>query len=235
MNKRYGSNYPTNRRRASKPAQSYKQLRFGVPRQARRCSKVTHQPPFMPPEDWFEPSDELSETYQVVVRSPGAGYRHVITEEDVRERLSLLPSHLLLNLDVVCLSGITRKKSRYPLYGMQWGTTIYLYPMEDSLVESFGRPPTPAQQVEARMFGAQWVHPEPGLWQLAWTESQLRDFYLNNVLIHELGHLLDERNSSTADRERYAEWFAIHYGYKPTRNGVAVNRGTKPRRRHHRK
>ena len=188
----------------------------------------------MPPEDWFEPSDELSEEYQVVTRSPGANYRHVVTEADIRDRLGRLPSQLLLNLDVVCLSGITRKKSRYPLYGMQWGTTIYLYPMEESLVENFGRPPTPAQQVEAKMFGAQWLHPEPGLWQLVWSESQLRDFYLNNVLIHELGHLLDERNRNTTDRERYAEWFAIHYGYKPTRARASTHRGGKHRRRHHR-
>ena len=34
-----------------------------------------------------------------------------------------------------------------------------------------------------------------------------------SILIHELGHLLDQRNSTTIDRERYAEWFAIAHGY----------------------
>lgn len=233
MSKRIGSNHRTHRKRTPKPAQSYKQLRFGVPRRARRCSKVTHQPPFMPPEDWFPPKEELTEDYRVIVREPGNGYRHLVTENEVRERLALLPAHHLLDLDVVCFSGITRKKSRYPLYGMQWGTTIYLYPMDASLVENFTRPPTPAQQVEARMFGATWSHPEPGLWQLVWTEEQLRDFYLNNVLIHELGHLLDVRNRNTADRERYAEWFAIHYGYRPSRTAQGKPRKRKPRRRHH--
>ena len=54
-------------------------------------------------------------------------------------------------------------------------------------------------------------------WQLVWTEEAIRDFYLNNVLIHELGHILDSRNTSHRDRERYAEWFALEMGYKASR------------------
>jgi hypothetical protein len=70
---------------------------------------------------------------------------------------------------------------------------------------------------------------------LCWTESAIRDFYLNNVLIHELGHLLDSRNSGFADRERYAEWFAVRYGYLAT--GGRKARETVPRivRRRHAK
>jgi hypothetical protein len=49
-----------------------------------------------------------------------------------------------------------------------------------------------------------------------WTEQAVRDFYLNNILIHELGHLVDQRNTRTIDRERYAEWFAVEYGYRAT-------------------
>ena len=41
-----------------------------------------------------------------------------------------------------------------------------------------------------------------------------QDFYLNNILIHELGHLVDERNTGYIERERYAEWFAVQYGYR---------------------
>ena len=35
----------------------------------------------------------------------------------------------------------------------------------------------------------------PDVWKLIWTEQSIKDFYLNNILIHELGHLLDDRNS----------------------------------------
>jgi hypothetical protein len=98
---------------------------------------------------------------------------------------------------------------------MHWGSSLYVYPIEDNLVEYYDRPPRPAQMIEARMFGGRWRQ-EGDFWKLMWTEQAVKDFYLNNILIHELGHLLDDRNSSYADRERYAEWFALQHGYLAT-------------------
>jgi hypothetical protein len=91
-----------------------------------------------------------------------------------------------------------------------------LYPVEENLVEHYAKPPCPAVYNEARMFGGRWIQEGSG-WSLEWTRPALEDFYLNNVLIHELGHLVDHRNNSYRDRERFAEWFAIEFGYKPTR------------------
>ena len=65
-----------------------------------------------------------------------------------------------------------------------------------------------------------WLH-EDDQWRLIWTEQAIRDFYLNNVLIHELGHILDDRNNSNRDRERFAEWFALEVGYKGSRQELA--------------
>lgn len=77
---------------------------------------------------------------------------------------------------------------------MQWGTTLYLYPIEESLVEYYSQPPRPSQLNEARMYGGRWVNHGHDGWQLIWTEAAIRDYYLNNILIHELGQLLDNRN-----------------------------------------
>jgi hypothetical protein len=85
------------------------------------------------------------------------------------------------------------------------------------------------------MFGARWEPLENGRWRLIWSEEALRDFFLNNVLIHELGHVLDQRNTTVKDRERYAEWFALEHGYKPTRR-AAIAAGALEKlvvRRHH--
>ena len=71
----------------------------------------------------------------------------------------------------------------------------------------------------AKMYGGRWREPSQGVWTLHWPEDAIQDFYLNNILIHELGHLLDDRNSSYIDRERYAEWFAIEHGYRATGGG----------------
>jgi hypothetical protein len=181
-----------------------------------RISSAALRGPYLPPEEWYEPAEQRAGDYAVVVRPAGQGYRHIITEEDIRGRLAQLPAWMLVGLDVVQLSTMTRKKRRAPCYGMQWGSTIYLYPIEESLIESFGKPPRPQQKIEAAMYGARWEQLH-GQWRLIWTEAALRDFYLNNVLIHELGHILDSRNSRYLDRERYAEWFAVEHGYKASR------------------
>ncbi|MBA4015968.1 MAG: hypothetical protein C0483_02140 [Pirellula sp.] len=169
----------------------------------------------MPPETWYEPR-ENAQGYRVVVQDAGAGYRHVVTPGEVRDRLAMLPAEFTADLQIVQLSRMTRKKRSMPLYGMQWGPSIYLYPIEESLVESYSHPPTPAQLTEARMYGGHWEPAGSGGWRLVWTMEAVKDFYLNNILLHELGHLLDNRNTRTVDRERYAEWFAVHYGYLPT-------------------
>ncbi len=40
----------------------------------------------------------------------------------------------------------------------------------------------------------------------------LRRFYLRDVLMHEIGHHVDSRNTAVKDREKYAERFARLYG-----------------------
>ncbi len=201
---------------------------------ARRVQLGTRneQAPFSPPEDWHEPTGENTD-YEIVVQSPGDGYRHILTPDQIRDRLAELPAHFLNDLEVVQLSRMTRKKQSFPCYGMQWGATLYLYPLEESLEEIFYAPPRPEVINEAKMFGGRWDRPSVGVWRLTWSPSAIEDFYLNNILIHELGHLLDDRNSGYTDRERYAEWFAIRYGYQTS--GGREARRPQVRRRHHRK
>ena len=185
--------------------------------------------PFLPPEDWHEPFED-GRDYRIVTQDPGRNYRHVVTAQEVRDRLSRLPERFLEVLEVVQLSRMTRKKQNYPCYGMQWGSTIYLYPMEVGLTETYVRPPKPAQFNEARAYGGQWRQQGNGRWQLQWNERHIKDFFLENILIHELGHMLDDRNTSYADRERYAEWFATRYG-NPLKSRSPRKRDF--RRRHH--
>ena len=188
-----------------------------------RISSVALRGPYLPPEQWHEPQEQMTGRFSVIVQAAGLGYRHVLTAEDVRRRLAELPAWMTKPLEVVQLSQMTRKKRCAPCYGMQWGSTIYLYPIEETLIESFAQPPKPAQRIEAAMYGARWQN-EHRNWRLMWTEDSIRDFYLNNVLIHELGHILDNRNTSHRDRERYAEWFALEMGYKASRRKELAER-----------
>ncbi|MFO1021640.1 MAG: hypothetical protein U0903_13230 [Planctomycetales bacterium] len=172
---------------------------------------------FGPPENWYEPRGHGRVKY--IVQPAGEGYVHPVTAKEVKERLAQLPKEFTRSLEVVQFSQMTRKRRNFPCYGMQWGMTVYLYPIEASLVETYIAPPKPAQQIEAKMFGGVWQR-EGNMWTLTWTPDALKDFYLNNVLIHEVGHLNDPRNSRSVDRERYANWFAIEYGYRASRGIV---------------
>ncbi|MCH8922427.1 MAG: hypothetical protein IIA67_04685 [Planctomycetes bacterium] len=194
--------------------------------------------PFVPPEDWHESrrtgESDLSNTgYRIVVQPPGPGYRHVVTPDEVRQRLGQLPPALLKPLEIIQFSQMTRKKMSFPCYGMQWGSSLYLYPLEEELVEYFAQPPKPALMNEVKMFGGRWIQDRGNQWRLVWSERAIKDFYLNNILIHELGHLLDDRNSGYVDRERFAEWFALEHGYKPTRKIIRRGKKQLVRRRHH--
>lgn len=171
---------------------------------------------FFAPEQWHAPREEGRKP-RFVVEPAGPGYRHPVTVDEIRERIALLPEHFLTSLEVIQLSRMTRKRHHFPCYGMQWGYSVYLYPIQEDWIEVYHHQPVPSREIEARMYGGRWVHVKKNTWHLVWDERTIKDYYLNNILIHEIGHLVDDRNSNPKDRERYAEWFAIEYGFRADR------------------
>ncbi|MDA1017211.1 MAG: hypothetical protein O3A00_22485 [Planctomycetota bacterium] len=180
-----------------------------------RVGETRTAPSFYAIEDWYEATGR--DHVLVRAQQPGDGYIHAVTLDDVRERLAELHPRWTEKLEVVQFSRMTRKRRLFPCYGMQWGSNVYLYPIEESLREAYVRPPRPQQIIEAKMYGGVWSQEGP-LWILSWTPKTIRDFYLNNVLIHEIGHVNDSRNTNFEARERYANWFAIEHGYRHSRS-----------------
>jgi len=188
-------------------------------RPSRKSLKSKNSKPFDAPEVWHEPPERENDEPKVIkyIQQPaGKGYVHPVTVDEIKDRLELLPNRFIDSLEVVQLSRMTRKRTFFPRYGMQWGQTIYLYPIEESLIETYLEQPRPDQLIEARTYGGDWYQ-DREVWRLEWTEETIRDFYLNNILIHEIGHLNDDRNKNFNARERFANWFAIEYGYKMSR------------------
>lgn len=206
--KKRGANGRSNKGRGSvRPATAHR----------KRGSGERERPEFNAAEVWHEPlDDESNNEIRYVTHEPGEGYVHPVTASDVERRLRDFPKKFLKGVDVIQFSPMTNKRRLFPCYGMQWGSTVYLYPIEESLIELYVRPPRPAQLVEAKMYGGHWSQ-DGDLWQLRWTPQAICDFYLNSILIHEIGHINDPRNSSYTDRERFADWFAIEYGYRASR------------------
>lgn len=171
--------------------------------------------PFDAPEIWHEPRGDGK--LRIVNQGAGNGYVHVVDEQDIRKRIAKLPTEFQAGVEVVQLSRMTRKRRLFPCYGLQWGSAVYLYPIEESLEELYLRSPRPAQRIETEMFGGRWIQ-DGQFWRLVWTRKTVRDYYLNNVLIHEIGHINDHRNKNFRDRERFADWFAIEYGFRASRS-----------------
>jgi hypothetical protein len=181
----------------------------------RRGSGLAQGQPFDAPEIWHEPRGDGD--IRFVVHPPGPGYIHPVTMDEVHERIQQLPEEFQTDVETVQFSRLTRKRRLFPCYGLQWGTAVYLYPIEESLEELYLRAPRPEQRIETEMFGGRWVQ-DGRHWWLIWDQDTIRDYYLNNVLIHEIGHINDNRNTRFIDRERYADWFAVEYGYRCSRN-----------------
>ena len=78
-------------------------VRFRLARDVRSREPATVREPFAPPEDWHEPHNHGG-AYRVIVQAPGEGYCHVVTPEQIRERLATVPQEFLRGLEVVQLS-----------------------------------------------------------------------------------------------------------------------------------
>lgn len=180
----------------------------------RRGVGLATGPRFDAPEIWHEPRGDGK--LLCIVQEPSAGYVHPIKEAETRDRIAQLPSQFREGVEYVQFSRMTRKRRLFPCYGLQWGTAVYLYPIESNLEELYCCAPSPQQKIETERFGGRWIQ-DGSHWWLIWTERTIHDFYLNNVLIHEIGHINDHRNTNFADRERYADWFAVEYGYRVSR------------------
>ena len=187
----------------------------------RRGAGLASGPQFDAPEVWHEPRGDGQ--LEFIVQPPGSEYIHPVSTEEICERIGELPREFQRGVEYVQLSRSTRKRQLFPCYGLQWGTTIYLYPIEENLEELYIRAPRPQQRIETEMFGGRWVQ-DNSFWWLIWTEHTIRDYYLNNVLIHEIGHINDTRNRRFIDRERFADWFAIEYGYRASRRRYRASR-----------
>lgn len=186
-----------------------------------------------PPETWYSPTESSSEAVKIKAMKPGKGFVHAVTVKDVTSTLERVSSSFLERLDRIQLTSMTKKKRTQSMYGLQWGSTVYLYPVPEDLTEHFDKPPMPAFRQDTEVYGAKW-HQEGSRHILEWTDATVRDYYLNNVLFHELGHINDVRNTSSSDREAYANWFARTYGY-PLSDASRKRRGRTSVRRHHRK
>ncbi|MGF1490574.1 MAG: hypothetical protein ACFBSE_26075 [Prochloraceae cyanobacterium] len=143
-----------------------------------------------------------------------------VTKAEVSRKLERLPNQFLKDLKGVMLLGGSKKQlktaySGLSCYGTYYDRVIFLlaFPKEQ-LTTSYVNLPAPHIKKDYEKAGAIY-YCKNNLWHRYFSLNALKTFYLNDVLIHELGHHVDRNNKNDdLSAEKYAEWFARQYGYK---------------------
>jgi len=145
------------------------------------------------------------------------GFVRPWTVRDVADVLGAIPQGFLVDLSGVFLLGGTAKqrgltKLTYGMYSAWYGSTsghrVFLCAVpENRLALKWSKMRKPSVVREYTKFGAT-INPDgTGGAVVKFDLSSLRQYYLYDVLLHEIGHHVD-REDRADNAERYANWFA---------------------------
>jgi len=163
----------------------------------------------IPDEPIYDKSD-CDNVIRIIVEEAGKEYFHPVSPYEITEKLEEIPVEFLKGLKAIRLCSITRKKKIFYRFGMYLSENIYLYPFSNDLKLAISdSKPKPSMTIEFEKFCGKWVF-ENGFWYLEFDKDSLKNFYLNNVLIHEIAHHYD-RASKEKDRESFADNFVIQF------------------------
>ena len=145
-----------------------------------------------------------------------------VDEASIRETLGAVPQKFLSDLAAVIVLGGSKKQEKtfknLFAYGRYWSNIIVLHPYPKKYLEQHWKTlPKPSILHEYERAGAE-ITRDGKRWRIRFDEESLKQFYLRDVLVHELGHHVDSENfrfKSHRAAENFAEWFASEYGYRP--------------------
>ena len=146
-----------------------------------------------------------------IVDPPPRGYVYPCSIEDIRRILKELPAVFLQNVSTIHLCNQVKMNPGVDAH-IYDGSYIRIYPVPDKLRWNHGRKkPSPALAQERLEFGAYWRKMD-GEWWLCWDKDTLKEYTLNHVFLHEIGHSLDNHYYGTRRGEKVAEAFAHRVG-----------------------
>ena len=176
-------------------------------------SEIEAIPPSVRPASTIE--TETGTRIGIFARDPHPSFIQPVSVEDVETALKDVPAEFLRGLTSVYILGGTAKQAKAALsrlfrFGCYGRNRIYLHAFPKRCLRlTYKVPPLPDALQEYIRAGATWSS-EGSLHELRFSEESLRTFYLRDVLLHEVGHHVDESNpfrKKRAASERYANWF----------------------------
>ena len=92
---------------------------------------------------------------------------------------------------------------------------IILYPFPKSMKMSFGKKKPERKKLNWYSKFSPELKEEKGVWNLHWKEEQIKKYYLEGLLLHEIGHKMDSlyQRYWSKTYKRRAEKFANNFAY----------------------
>lgn len=190
-------------------------------------NKCTNLTPYSP---YFSQADKLVNAYWGQLETatepflyesePATGFIQPLTLADIKKLLAYLPEVFFTGLRGIFLCPGSKKQGKFSsiIYGSysDFYRVIMIFPFPESMCLFYRTQPKPSVCHEYERHGAIWKK-EGRLWKLEFSLEALRSFYIRDVLIHELGHHVDNlvlRIKNLNHCERFAEWFALEFGMR---------------------
>jgi len=166
----------------------------------------------------LDPPGEQEEQPICITDNPSRDFVFPITAGEAVARLRQLPEGHVRGLTHVWLRRIRKRdyeQGDLPFACLVCGgdvEVIMLYPWPADLLLRFPgrRKPTARQLREFQPWSTDLVRRE-GEWCLKWTLKALRRFYLDDLLLHEVGHHLDRSRPRSITARKRREDFAVSY------------------------
>ena len=142
-----------------------------------------------------------------------------VTQDDIEATLARIPSDYVDGIKAILVPSGSKKQIKVSKglyrFGEYWQECIFLHPYPKvDMTLTFSKKPNPKVIQEYQRAGATVAQKGTGI-EILFDDNSLRQFYLRDVLMHEIGHHNDDRRGRPRrKREGFAEWFASEYGYR---------------------
>ena len=169
---------------------------------------------------------ENDETPIFIKKNPSRDFYFPVSIEEIKIFLNKLPKEHTENLTHVWLRKMTKKE--YEKEGNVQGcficgggvNLIVLYPFPIDMKMKFGKK-KPVNKIIKwySQYNPELVE-ENGNWYLFWTEDKIKQYYLEGLLLHEIGHKMDSYYQKYWSKkykkkaEKFADNFAYYWGDK---------------------
>ncbi len=156
-----------------------------------------------------------------MVDNPSRDFYFPVSVEEIKQFLLKLPKEQTDNITHIWLRKVSKKEYEKDKIqgcficgsGVQ---LIVLYPFPTNLKMDFGsRKPTRKELKWYAAYQPELLEKE-GKWILKWTKESIKRYYLEGLLLHEMGHQLDsyyQRYWSATYKKQKAESFADNFAY----------------------